>query len=326
LFTDSMGRCALRAGFGSAFRFGLPTPKRAQHHRVERVYTTFCGTETQPSNLHDLPDYLVMPKRKDATGGAIEDIDSVVGIKKAKLQKSQDLKMPVAIQEEKLVEDINALSIQDFRSRFVDENILEYQSDRAEATSDFQISLVAADWLAPGEYNAAFHLIEETSRADYESSTFGWHPRRKRKEMLGPDMKYLLVRRKNMQPKIERTKDRGDVDTSILGFLSFMVDYDSSPSVPVLYIYEIHLAESLRGLGLGNHLMHVADLLAQKIGLAKVMLTCFLCNKKAYRFYADHGFLKDACSPEDRKTRNKVVAVDYAILSKDVQLFETKPF
>jgi ribosomal protein S18 acetylase RimI-like enzyme len=321
-----MGRCAFRAGFGSAFRFGLPTSKRAQHHRVERVYTTFCGTETQPSNLHDLPDYLVMPKRKDATGGAIEDIDSVVGIKKAKLQKSQDLKMPVAIQEEKLVEDINALSIQDFRSRFVDENILEYQSDRAEATSDFQISLVAADWLAPDEYNAAFHLIEETSRADYESSTFGWHPRRKRKEMLGPDMKYLLVRRKNMQPKIERTKDRGDVDTSILGFLSFMVDYDSSPSVPVLYIYEIHLAESLRGLGLGNHLMHVADLLAQKIGLAKVMLTCFLCNKKAYRFYADHGFLKDACSPEDRKTRNKVVAVDYAILSKDVQLFETKPF
>ena len=68
--------------------------------------------------------------------------------------------------------------------------------------------------------------------------------------------------------------------------------------------------------------MHVADLLAQNMGLAKVMLTCFLCNKKAYRFYADHGFLKDACSPEDRKTRNKVVAVDYAILSKDVQAIE----
>jgi ribosomal protein S18 acetylase RimI-like enzyme len=187
-------------------------------------------------------------------------------------------------------------------------------------------TFLSTDWLAPGEYNAAFHLIEETSRADYESSTFGWHPRRKRKEMLGPDMKYLLVRRKGTEPKMERTKDRGDVDSSILGFLSFMVDYDSSPSVPVLYIYEIHLAESLRGLGLGNHLMHVADLLAQRIGLAKVMLTCFLCNKKAYRFYADHGFLKDACSPEDRKTRNEVVAVDYAILSKDMQSIETRPF
>jgi ribosomal protein S18 acetylase RimI-like enzyme len=143
--------------------------------------------------------------------------------------------------------------------------------------------------------------------------------------MLEPEMKYLLVRRKGTEPTIERRKDCGDLDTSVLGFLSFMVDYDSSPSVPVLYIYEIHLAETLRGLGLGNHLMHVADLLAQNMGLAKVMLTCFLCNKKAYNFYADHGFLKDACSPDDRKTRNKVVAVDYAILSKDSQANESMP-
>jgi hypothetical protein len=55
------------------------------------------------------------------------------------------------------------------------------------------------------------------------------------------------------------------------------------------------------------------------------MLTCFLCNKKAYRFYADHGFLKDACSPEDRKTRNKLVPVDYAILSKDSLAIESMP-
>lgn len=138
-------------------------------------------------------------------------------------------------------------------------------------------------------------------------------------------MKYLLVRRKGTEPTVERRKECGDLDTSVLGFLSFMVDYDSSPSVPVLYIYEVHLAETLRGLGLGNHLMHLADLLAQNMGLTKVMLTCFLCNDKAYRFYADHGFLKDACSPEDRKTRNKVVAVDYAILSKDSQAIENTP-
>lgn len=315
--SSSMGRCVVRAGFRTAFRFGLPTSKRVQQPRLERVYMTICGTKVHSSNLHDLPGYLIMPKRKDAVGGATEDVSSVAAVKKAKVQALQDQKKPAAIRKEKLVEDVNALSIQAFRSRFVDEKILEYQPDRADSPSSFNISLVAADWLAPGEYNAAFHLIAETSRADYESSTFGWHPRRKRKEMLEPEMKYLLVRRKDTGPTIERRKDCGDLDTSVLGFLSFMVDYDSSPSVPVLYIYEIHLAESLRGLGLGNHLMHVADVLAQSIGLAKVMLTCFLCNKKAYCFYTDRGFLKDACSPEDRKTRNKVVAVDYAILSKD---------
>jgi len=312
----------LRAGVGSAFRIGLPTSKRCQHLRA---YTTIRATETHPSsNLYDISGSFNMPKRKDAVGGALADAKEIVGVKKAKIQAVQDRKMPT-LQKDKLVEDINALSIQDFRSRFVDEDALEYRSDRTDASSTFNISLVAADWLAPGEYNAAFGLIEETSRADYESSTFGWHPRRKRKEMLEPEMKYLLVRRKGTEPTIERRKDCGDLDTSVLGFLSFMVDYDSSPSVPVLYIYEIHLAETLRGLGLGNHLMHVADLLAQNMGLAKVMLTCFLCNKKAYRFYADHGFLKDACSPEDRKTRNKVVAVDYAILSKDSHAIEDMP-
>ena len=263
-----------------------------------------------------------MPKRKEDT---LAEAKTIFGVKKAKVQAVQGHNMPTAGRKDKLVEDINALSIQDFRSRFVNEGTLEYHSGRADTLSTFNISLVAADWLAPGEYNAAFGLIEETSRADYESSTFGWHPRRKRKEMLEPEMKYLLVRRKGTEPTIERGKDCGDLDTSVLGFLSFMVDHDSSPSVPVLYIYEIHLAATLRGLGLGNHLMHVADLLAQNMGLAKVMLTCFLCNKKAYQFYADHGFLKDACSPEDRKTRNKVVAVDYAILSKDAQAIENMP-
>jgi ribosomal protein S18 acetylase RimI-like enzyme len=258
-----------------------------------------------------------MPKRKDAVSGAFAGAKTIFGVKKAKVQVKQD--QTTVARKDKLVEEINALSIHEFRSQYVDEDALEYHSDRTDTISTFNISLVAADWLAPGEYNAAFNLIEETSRADYESSKFGWHPRRKRKEMLEPEMKYLLVRRKGTESEIERRKDCGDLDTSILGFLSFMVDYDSSPPVPVLYIYEIHLAESLRGLGLGNHMMHIADLLAQNMGLAKVMLTCFLCNKKAYHFYTDHGFLKDACSPEDRKTRNKVVAVDYAILSKDLQ-------
>jgi ribosomal protein S18 acetylase RimI-like enzyme len=312
----------VRASLRSACQFGLSTSKRCQHFRA---YTTIHATEAQPSNLHDILGGFNMPKRKDAVGGTLADAKTIFGVKKAKVQVTQDRKMPTVVRKDKLVEDINALSIHEFRSQFVDEDALEYKSDRTDTSSTFNVSLVAADWLAPGEYNAAFRLIEATSRPDYESSTFGWHPRRKRKEMLEPEMKYLLVRRKGAESSTERRKDCGDLDTSILGFLSFMVDYDSSPSVPVLYIYEIHLAETLRGLGLGSHMMHIADLLAQNMGLAKVMLTCFLCNQKAYVFYADHGFLKDACSPEDRKTRNKVVAVDYAILSKDSRAAERTP-
>jgi GNAT superfamily N-acetyltransferase len=270
---------------------------------------------TQTSSFVGLLEYFNMLKRKDV----VQLADKAI-VKKAKPEAKQ-----APVRKEKLVEGINALSVEDFKSRFVQEDMLKYQTDRKDSSRAFDLSLVAADWLTPGEYNAAFNLIEDTSRPDYESSTFGWHPRRKRKEMLEPEMKYLLVRPKDAEPTIERKPKSGDVDTSVLGFLSFMVDHDSSPSVPVLYIYEIHLAESLRGLGLGNHLIQVTERIASNIGLDKVMLTCFLCNKKAHQFYTDRGFGKDSCSPADRKTRNKVVAVDYVIMSKGAPATVAKP-
>lgn len=262
-----------------------------------------------------------MAKRK------VENAGDVTGAKRSKgeTQKHEHEHSRDMVRREKLVENANALPIEEFRSRFVDQDMLSYTSQQSglDQKEAFDISLVAADWLTPGEHNASFGLVEETSKPDYESSTFGWHPRRKRKEMLEPEMKYFFVRRKDAKPNVERRKC-GDVDTSILGFLSCMVTHDSSPSVPVLYIYEIHLAESLRGLGLGKHLMLLADNLAKNIGLEKVMLTCFLCNQKAHRFYTSHGFGKDVCSPEDRRTRNKIVPVDYVIMSKDVDGSTTK--
>ena len=277
---------------------------------------------TRTSSFVDLLEYFNMPERKDIAA-SVDQVDKTT-VKKAKSEAKDAAHAPT--RKEKLVESINALGIEDFRSRFVQEDMLKYQTERKDSSAAFDLSLVAADWLTPGEYNASFNLIEATSRSDYESSTFGWHPRRKRKEMLEPEMKYLLVRSRGAEPTIERTTTKsGDVDTSVLGFLSFMVDHDSSPSVPVLYIYEIHLAESLRGLGLGNHLMQVTERLASNMGLDMVMLTCFLCNKKAHNFYTDGGFGKDACSPADRKTRNKVVAVDYVIMSKAAPATAAEP-
>lgn len=327
-----MGGCLLRAPprssevrVGAAARHLLPpTPAACASRRgfVQYLHPRAHlqqGT-AQTSSFVGLLEYFDMPKRKDVVESVSRPVVDKTVVKKAKAEAKH-----APMRKEKLVEAINALSIEEFKSRFVQEDMLKYQTDRKDSSRAFDVSLVAADWLTPGEYNAAFNLIEETSRSDYESSTFGWHPRRKRKEMLEPEMKYLLVRSGGAEPTIERTPKTGDVDTSVLGFLSFMVDHDSSPPVPVLYIYEIHLAESLRGLGLGNHLMQVADRLASNIGLDMVMLTCFLCNTKAHHFYTDRGFVKDACSPTDRKIRNKVVAVDYVIMSKGAPATLAKP-
>lgn len=331
VFPWRMRRCirrpaASRVGLTSARRFGPPTRARAfdvfeisgrgrgfvQHCRVRAPQQEIVADRSAVFDI-SLEDYIMAKRKNDAMDAGAQEQNAI----HAKKPKADVRKASRNARKEKIVEETNALTPEDFRSRFVDEDLLHYQKGQTNAEEAFELSLVAADWLAPGEHNASFNLVDKTSKPDYESSTIGWHPRRKRKEMLEPEMKYFFVRRKGQKPSIERTKS-GDVDTSILGFLSCMVTHDSSPSVPVLYIYEIHLADSLRGLGLGKHLMHVADRVAANVGLEKVMLTCFLCNSKAHRFYERQGFVKDVSSPEDRKTRNKVVAVDYVIMSKVV--------
>jgi hypothetical protein len=64
--------------------------------------------------------------------------------------------------------------------------------------------------------------------------------------------------------------------------------------------------------------MDVAEKIAENVAVEKVMLTCFLSNEHAHRFYKKRGYVADVCSPEDRRTRNKVVKPDYVIMSKDV--------
>lgn len=65
-----------------------------------------------------------------------------------------------------------------------------------------------------------------------------------------------------------------------------------------------------------DHVRTVAESIA---GVEKVMLTCFVSNDKARRFYEKLGFEKDEFSPRDRKLRGgKIVTSDYVILSRRV--------
>ena len=53
--------------------------------------------------------------------------------------------------------------------------------------------------------------------------------------------------------------------------------------------------------------------------IAKVMLTCFVTNKRGLEFYARQGFARDEISPGPRRLRGKVVEPEYVILSKRVR-------
>jgi ribosomal protein S18 acetylase RimI-like enzyme len=163
-------------------------------------------------------------------------------------------------------------------------------------------------------------LIASTSMVDYKASSIGWHPAEKKKEMQDTAMCYLLVRH---APLIDAPEVESNLPDSkkILGFLSFMYTNDDPPfeEREVVYIYEIHLAEPLRGYGLGKRLIKIAEEAARKMSISKTMLTVFSSNKEARKLYERLGYGKDDCSPADRKTRGRVIEADYIIMSKELK-------
>jgi ribosomal protein S18 acetylase RimI-like enzyme len=223
--------------------------------------------------------------------------------------------------DEERIKEINALSADRFRKQYIDAKSLVYSTEGTETSKEYNIDLKTSRDLTNAELDSCFQLIESTSRPDYEASPhWGWHPKRKRREMKEDEMRYLLVRSGSS------TENSGLAPGEpVLGFLSFMLTHDSTPSVPVVWVYEIHLSEALRKVGLGAHLMDLAESIAEKVAMQKVMLTCFLSNKTAHSFYRKRSYVADSCSPEDRRTRNKVIKIDYVIMSKDVPGSSSRP-
>jgi ribosomal protein S18 acetylase RimI-like enzyme len=149
------------------------------------------------------------------------------------------------------------------------------------------------------------NLIEETSKSDYVASEIGWSRVKKRKEMLLPDMRYIIF----------EDWFFGGMEIDVAGFVSFMITYEDGHEV--LYIYEIHFREKSRGFGWATMLMDIAEQIGWEVGVEKAMLTVFKANEKAISWYKKRGYDVDEYSPEPRKLRNGTVKESkYLILSK----------
>jgi ribosomal protein S18 acetylase RimI-like enzyme len=176
-------------------------------------------------------------------------------------------------------------------------------------SSTYTIDIQTADSIPEPDFEACFALIEQTSSDDYTSSSVGWSPIKKRKEMRLPDMRYMLLRRQAPPTLLDGKR------IPVLGFVSFMTTYEDGKEV--LYCYEIHVDSSLQGQGLGGQLMGFLEEIGRRIGLEKVMLTVFKANGSAVRFYEKLGYHIDEFSPQPRTLRNGTVKEpDYLILSK----------
>jgi len=225
-----------------------------------------------------------------------------------------------AIERGKLVETLNALDIAAFAGRFSDSTTFSEAEKNliAKTGKNLVILLQSASALRRDRKDlleACFSLIEKSSADDYKASEIKWSPASKRKEMVLPDMKYLIVSEREDTHNSESVNTQPVAGSRMYGFVSFMITYEDSHEV--MYVYEIHLDVSLRSQGVGTMLMQMVESVGQKAGLEKCMLTVFKTNQKALRWYEHCGYGIDDFSPGPRLLRNGTIKEPtYLILSK----------
>jgi N-alpha-acetyltransferase 40 len=211
----------------------------------------------------------------------------------------------------KLVEAVNELSLSSFVEAFAPKNALVAPSTPDLAKKPVQLSFESSASLSLETLEACFNLIEESSADHYRTGGVGWHPAHKKDEMKLPDLKYLLVKRKD-------PASGGKDGERVEGFISFMITYEDGKEV--IYCYEIHLSPALRGSGVGKHLMSVFEEIGRNVGMEKTMLTVFKRNQDAVGFYDQLEYVVDEFTPQPKILRNGIVKEStYVVLSKQLR-------
>lgn len=162
----------------------------------------------------------------------------------------------------------------------------------------------------------------ETNMGDlYRSSSWGLDLDQKRNELEHPKAHFLLASlhsqpNSNSSMSMSMSMASSNEPARLAAFVHFRYEYDDAddPETTVLYVYEIQVAEPFRRQGLGRKLMAVVEYLASAMQLTSVVLTVFVRNEIALRFYRDIlNYQIDTSSP----SRHGEVA-DYEILSKKI--------
>ncbi|CAO3641936.1 unnamed protein product [Cunninghamella blakesleeana] len=157
-----------------------------------------------------------------------------------------------------------------------------------------------------------FDVVKNNLYDLYVKSNDGWNETEKKKELLAPEARYLIVKSK--------AKEEGEED--YLGYLMFQMVQEETMDeddrmANVAYCYELQLIEKARNQGLGEYLMKLLMDIGSYWKLEKAMLTVFKSNKGAFRFYTKKmGFELDEISPGACLSARKAKQFDYEILSK----------
>ncbi|KAI9712161.1 MAG: hypothetical protein M1812_006999 [Candelaria pacifica] len=208
------------------------------------------------------------------------------------------------LKESSRIDSANALQLSAFRTLYISQPTYNPKGTGNGIVAEHTLSIETAKSMSPTDFQACYDLIKVTSSEAYKNSSVGWSSTKKKKEMKLPDLRYLLVKRAN-----------GSEDVAVVAFLSLMLTIEDNHEV--VYCYEVHVSERVRGCGLGKHLMDTMETVGRSVGVEKVMLTVFLKNEAGIRFYERLGYTEDDFSPPAKRLRNGLLKrPNYVILSK----------
>ncbi|KAJ3488869.1 hypothetical protein NLG97_g6106 [Lecanicillium saksenae] len=252
---------------------------------------------------------------------------AALGTKRRVPRRGADTRAVQLAAAEKMIAAANKLTNEEFTDEYIKPSDESWPTwTHPKTAAKYSMSLRSPEDMSDAELEACYDIVENTSGKDYRGASVGWHPEAKRAEMRSAGLRYILVKRTrdargddgdhaeavNEGIRRDETGPGGD----IRAFTSFMPTFEDNQ--PVIYCYEIHLLPDMAKTGLGKLLMGHVTAAADRIEtLEKTMLTCFVSNAHARRFYENLGFDVDESSPRPRRLRrDKVIEPEYVILYK----------
>lgn len=189
------------------------------------------------------------------------------------------------------------------------------------------VAVHASDKLGDVNVGKCVSIIDDNLGGLYTATNGKDWKTEKRKEIVDTGIAYILFE--------SNTTDK------LLALLSFKIVNEYG--MCLLYLYEIQIAETLRGQGLGTYLIDLLNDLVlhlnkslklsklwykyyrdeyedgndELLQLTGIGLTVFSGNDKALRFYQKLGFTLHTESPQDKLLRSgRVIKPDYYIMER----------
>ncbi|KAF8168034.1 acyl-CoA N-acyltransferase [Crassisporium funariophilum] len=182
------------------------------------------------------------------------------------------------------------------------------ETDYELASKMYRVEVLHGDELQATQREAVWVIFEANMRELYQNSSFGWDPETKRKELFHNLSRFVLVQ-------------QDESPNPLVAFSMFRFEQEDEDDV--LYCYDIQVATTAQGAGIGKRLLNALAIIGKAFRMEMILLTVFKANVNALKFYTGIGFRTDVTSPDyvdngEEVDDDEVEGADYKILSRQL--------